>query len=165
MRNVIALCLLLGLVPTAWATEYAYTIRSAELKAKPYTDAQTLTSLPPRSKVEVLGRQGGWTHVKSISFSGWVKMLSLQLEANDQNRRGDNGLSALFNVASTGRSSSTVTTGIRGLSEEQLKNAKPNPQELQAAKRYAVSRQEAQRYAAAGKLHAQSMDYLNGGQE
>lgn len=164
MRNVFALCLLLGFVPAAWAGGYAYTIRASELKAKPYTDAQTLTSLPPRSKVEVLGRQAGWTHVKSVSFSGWVRMLNLQLEANDQSRRGDNGLSALFNVASTGRSSSTVTTGIRGLSEEQLKNTKPNPQELQAAKRYAVNRQEAQRFAAAGKLHAQSMDYLSGGQ-
>jgi hypothetical protein len=133
------------------------------MKAKPYTDAQTLTTLPPRTRVEVLSRQASWTQVKSTSFSGWVKMLSLQLESNVQ-KRGDNGLRSLFNVASTGRSSSTVTTGIRGLSEEQLKNTKPNPQALEAAKRYAVSREAAQRYAAEGKLHAQSVDYLNGGQ-
>jgi hypothetical protein len=164
MKKLIALCLLLGFVPTVWAGGYAYTIRSTELKAKPFSDAQTLTSLPPRSKVEVLVRQASWTQVKSASFIGWVKMLSLQLEANDQNKRGDNGLSSLFNVASTGRSSSTVTTGIRGLSEEQLKNTKPNPQALQAAKRYAVNRQEAQRYAAEGKLHAQSVGYLKGEQ-
>lgn len=164
MKNIIALCLLLGFVPAAWAGGYAYTIRPTELKAKPYTDAQTLTSLPPRTKVEVLARKSSWTQVKSTSFSGWVKMLSLQLESNVQNKRGDNGLRDLFNVASTGRSSSTVTTGIRGLSEEQLKNAKPDPQALQAAKRYAVSREAAQRYAAEGKLHAQSVDYLNGGQ-
>jgi len=164
MKNLVALCLLLGLVPTVWAGGYAYTIRPTELKAKPFSDAQTLTSLPPRSKVEVLGRQASWTQVKSPSFSGWVKMLSLQLEPNDQNKRGDNGLSALFNVATTGRSSSTVTTGIRGLSEEQLKNTKPNPQALQAAKTYAVSREAAQRFAAEGKLQAQHVDYLEGGQ-
>jgi hypothetical protein len=163
MKNFIALCLLLGFVPSVWAAGTAYTIRPAELKAKPYTDAQTLTTLPPQTRVEVLARQASWTQVKSTSFSGWVKMLSLQLESNVQ-KRGDNGLSALFNVASTGRSSSTVTTGIRGLSEEQLKNTKPNPQALQAAKRYAVSREAAQQYAAEGKLHAQSVDYLNGGQ-
>jgi hypothetical protein len=57
-----------------------------------------------------------------------------------------------------------VTTGIRGLSEEQLKNTKPNPQELQAAKRYAASPEEAQRFAAAGKLHAQHVEYLEGGE-
>jgi hypothetical protein len=163
MKNIIALCLLLGFVPAVWAAGTAYTIRPTELKAKPYTDADTLTTLPPQTRVEVLARQAGWTQVKSTSFSGWVKMLSLQLESNVQ-RRGDNGLRSLFNVASTGRSSSTVTTGIRGLSEEQLKNTKPNPQALQAVKRYAVSREAAQRYAADGKLHAQSVDYLSGGQ-
>jgi hypothetical protein len=164
MKHFVALCLLLGFVSTVWAGGYAYTIRPAELKAKPYSDAQTLTSLPPRSKVEVLGRQASWTQVKSASFTGWVKMLNLQLESNEQKKSGDNGLSALFNVAATGKSNSTVTTGIRGLSEEQLKNTKPDPQALQAAKRYAVSRQEAQRYATEGKLHAQSVGYLEGGQ-
>jgi hypothetical protein len=163
MKNIVALCLLLGFVPSVWAAGTAYTIRPTELKAKPYTDADTLTTLPPQTRVEVLARQAGWTQVKSTSFSGWVKMLSLQLESNAQ-KRGDNGLRSLFNVASTGRSSSTVTTGIRGLSEEQLKNTKPDPQALQAAKRYAVGREAAQRYAAEGKLHAQSVDYLSGGQ-
>ena len=164
MKYIVAFCLLLGFVPSVWAAEYAYTIRPTELKSKPYSDAQTLATLPPRSRVEVLSRQASWTQVKSPSFSGWVKMLSLRLESVGQSKRGDNGLMSLFNVAATGRSSSTVTTGIRGLSEEQLKNTKPNPQELQAARRYAVSRQEAQRYAAEGKLQAQRVDYLEGGQ-
>lgn len=164
MRSIVALCLLLGLSPTLWAGEQAYTIRPTELKSKPYSDAQTLTTLPPRSQVEVLARQSSWTQVKSPSFKGWVKMLSLRLDSSGQSKRGDNGLMALFNVASTGRSSSTVTTGIRGLSEEQLKNTKPNPAALQAGKRYAVSRQEAQRFAAEGKLQAQSVGYLEGGQ-
>jgi hypothetical protein len=164
MNYIVAFCLMFGLVSPIWAGEYAYTIRPTEMKAKPYSDAKTLTSLPPRSRVEVLGRHAGWTQVKSTSFNGWVKMLSLQLTPNDREKRGDNGLSALFNVASTGRSNSTVTTGIRGLSEEKLKNTKPNPQELQEVKRYAVSRQDAQRFAAEGKLHAQSVGYLEGGQ-
>lgn len=164
MKSAIALCLLLlGCASAAWAGETAYTIRPTELKAKPYSDAQTVTTLPPRAKVEVLARQASWTQVKSASFSGWVKMLSLRFESG-QGKRGDTGLAALFNVATTGRSGSTVTTGIRGLSEENLKNPKPNPQALQAAKRYAVSADEAQRFAGAGKLHAQRMDYLEGGE-
>jgi hypothetical protein len=72
-------------------------------------------------------------------------------------------LSALFNVAATGRGSSTVTTGVRGLSEEQLKNTKPNPQALQDAKKYASNRDDAQRFATDGKLHARSFGYLSGG--
>jgi hypothetical protein len=164
MKKIVALCLLLGFVPATWAGGYANTIRTTEVKAKPFTDAQTLTTLPPRSRVEVLERKSGWTQVKSATFTGWVKMLSLQLETSGQSKRGDNGLSALFNVASTGRSGNTVTTGIRGLSEEQLKNAKPDPQALQSARRYAASSDEARRFAAEGKLNAQSIGYANGGQ-
>jgi len=164
MKNIVALCLLFGFVPAAWAGGYAYTIRPSEMKAKPFSDAQTLTTLPPRSRVEVLTRQASWTEVKTATQTGWVKMLSLQLEKSGQGKSGDNGLSALFNVASTGRSNSTVTTGIRGLSEEQLANTKPNPQALQAAKKYAVSREDAQRFAAEAPLKARSVGYLNGGQ-
>jgi hypothetical protein len=164
MKRISLICLLLGFVPSVWAAGYANTIRTTEMKAKPFTDSQTLTVLPMRSRVEVLVRKAGWTQVKTPTVTGWVKMLSLQLETNGQGKRGDNGLNALFNVASTGRSGSTVTTGIRGLSEEQLKNAKPNPQALQAAKRYAADSEEARRFAADGKLNAQSVGYSNGGQ-
>jgi hypothetical protein len=155
--------LLLGMTSYACAGDAAYTIRSTELKAKPYGDAQTLRSLPPRTKVEVLKRQSRWTQVKVGTTSGWVKMLSLQLEASATGRHSDNGLSALFNVAATGRGSSTVTTGVRGLSEEQLKNAQPNPRALQAAKKYVVSRSEAERFADEGQLQSHDVDYLSGG--
>lgn len=164
MKKILLLCVLLGFATAVRAAGYANTIRTTEVKAKPYTDSQTVTTLPPRNRVEVLARKSGWTQVKSASFTGWVKMLSLQLETSGQGKRGDNGLSALFNVASTGRSGNTVTTGIRGLSEEQLKNAKPDPQALQAAKRYAVGSEDARRFAADGKLNAQSVGYMNGGQ-
>ncbi|HLP97837.1 MAG TPA: SH3 domain-containing protein [Sideroxyarcus sp.] len=162
MSRLFLFCVLLGFASAPWAADFARTIRVTELKAKPYSDAQTLESLAPRSRVEVLKRQSGWTQVKTAASTGWVKMLSLQLETAAQNKRGDSGLGALFNVASTGRSGSTVTTGVRGLSEEQLKNAKPDAQALQAAKRNAVSPQEARQFAAEGKLQAQSVGYLNG---
>jgi hypothetical protein len=151
----------------AYAGESAYTVRVVPLKSRPFSDAPTLANLPTSSKVEILSRQTGWTQVKSGGTTGWVKMLSLRLDAGASQRRGDSGLGSLFNVASTGRSSSTVTTGVRGLSEEQLKNTKPNPQALQAGKAFVVGKSEAQRFAEEGGLHAQHLDYLaapNGGQ-
>jgi hypothetical protein len=153
---------LLGFAAAAGAADFARTIRATELKAEPYSDAQTLENLSAQSRVEVLQRQSGWTQVKTAGASGWVKMLSLQLEGGTA-KSGDSGLGALFNVASTGKSGSTVTTGVRGLSEEQLRNARPDAQALQAAKRHAVSKQEAERYATEGKLEAQSVDYVDGG--
>jgi len=69
-------------------------------------------------------------------------------------------LGTLFNVASTGSSGSTTTTGVRGLSEEKLRNPQPNPQALQQLGDLAVSKAEAQQFAKSGRLSAAQMDYL-----
>lgn len=162
MRKLLIWCCALGFVGSALAAEDAYTIRATELKIKPYSDAQTLTTLPARSRVAVLQRRASWTQVKSGETTGWVKMLSLQLARGATDRRADNGLRSLFNVARSGGSGATVTTGVRGLSEEQLKNAQPDPEALQELERYAANRRDAQRFAAEGKLQGQRVDYLVG---
>jgi hypothetical protein len=143
------------------AGEVAYTVRATELKAKPFADAATLLSLAEHGKVEVVARQASWMQVKADGTTGWVKMLSLRLgNAEAQKKTGDGGLGALFNVATTGSSGSTVTTGVRGLSEENLKNAHPNPQALEAMQSYAVNEQGANSFAKAGKLESRQLDYL-----
>lgn len=143
----------------AQAGEPAYTVRATELKARPFSDAATVANLAERSQVEVVARQGSWTQVEANGKTGWVKMLSLRF-GDAQKKSGDSGLGALFNVATTGSSGSTVATGVRGLSEENLKNPHPAPQELQQLKHYAVGKQEAQRFARAGKLQPQQVAYL-----
>ncbi|MBI1173695.1 MAG: hypothetical protein GC139_00325 [Sideroxydans sp.] len=145
----------------AQAGETAYTVRATELKAKPFSDAATLASLAERSKVEVLARQASWMQVQANGKTGWVKMLSLRFgDAAAQKKSGDSGLAALFNVAKGGGSGSTVATGVRGLSEENLKNPHPDPQALQQLKGYKVNRQAAQQFARAGKLKAEQVAYL-----
>jgi uncharacterized protein YgiM (DUF1202 family) len=160
MRWIAAVCLSL-LCGLAQAGDPAYAVRDTDLKARPYSDADTLSVVSANSKVEIMQRKSSWMQVKVGGKTGWVKMLSLRLgEASAQKKRGDSGLASLFNVATTGSSGSTVTTGVRGLSEEQLKNTHANPQELEAARAYAVDKAEAKKFAKAGKLTAHSMDYL-----
>ena len=164
MKLIFALCFGLYMLTAAAAQagEIAYTVRATELKAKPFADAATLLSLAEHGKVEIVARQASWMQVKAADgTTGWVKMLSLRLGNGEASKKsGDNGLGALFNVAATGNSGSTVTTGVRGLSEENLKNAHPNPQALKTMQGYAVSKQEASGFAKAGKLKSQHMDYL-----
>lgn len=161
MKLIFALCLYMLSAAAAQAGEIAYTVRATELKAKPYTDAATLLNLAEHGKVEIVARQASWMQVKANGTTGWVKMLSLRLGAGDAtNKSGDSGLGALFNVAATGKSGSTVTTGVRGLSEEKLKNARPNPQALKTMQGYAVSGQDASGFARVGNLKSQQMDYL-----
>ena len=157
-----ALCLGMLSATVAQAGEIAYTVRATELKAKPFADAETLLKLNEHGKVEIVSRQASWMQVKTGETTGWVKMLSLRLGSGEaQKKSGDGGLGALFNVAATGSSGSTVTTGVRGLSEENLKNARPNPQELEVMQNYAASEQDAIDFAKAGKLAKQQMGYLS----
>lgn len=143
----------------AQAGEAAYTVRATELKARPFSDAATLSSLGERSEVEVLERRASWMRVRTNGKTGWVKMLSLRF-GDGQKKSGDSGLAALFNVAKGGGSGSTVATGVRGLSEENLKNPHPAPQQLQQLKRYEVNKSAARRFARTGKLKAEQVAYL-----
>lgn len=159
MQLMFAVCLSMA-SGLGLAGEAAYTVRPTELKAKPFTDADTVANLAEKSGVEVLARQGSWNQVKANGATGWVKMLSLRFGDGTQKKSGDSGLGALFNVAATGKSGSTTTTGVRGLSEEKLRNPQPDPQALEQLGELAVSKTEAQQFAKSGNLSAAQMDYL-----
>lgn len=140
----------------AWA-EPATVIRATELKAEPATDAATVAQLAEKTQVDALERKGGWTRVKAGSAQGWVKMLALRYDGTA--KRGDTGVAQAFNVARTGSSGTQVTTGVRGLDEEQLAKAQPNPAELAKLNRFAVDRAGATEFAAEGKLSPVSVAY------
>jgi hypothetical protein len=141
----------------AWA-EPATTIRQVELKKAPAADAQTIGQIAENTAVDALERKGGWTRVKSASGDGWVRMLALRFGGPGAARQGDSGISRLFNVARTGSSGTTVTTGVRGLDPEMLANAQPNPAELAKMEQYAVTPQAAAGFAAKGKLKANPVE-------
>ena len=149
--------LLLAWLPLAALAEPANLIRATELKQAPAADAATLATLPENAAVEALERQGGWTRVKAGAAEGWVRMLALRYGATAKS--GDSGASQLFNVARTGSSGTQVTTGVRGLDETQLANARPNPAELAKMKEFAADRNAAAGFAAEGKLSAKSVEY------
>ena len=155
--------LLLVLPLLANAAESAQTLTSTVLRQEPFIDAKTISTLPASTAVEVLKRQGGWLQIKASGAEGWVKMTSIRLGSGTVDAKGDSGLAALFNVASSGRSGEkgvTVTTGVRGLSAEDLKNAKPAPEAVKKLDSYSGSKNEAQSFASSGKLQAQKVDYL-----
>jgi hypothetical protein len=86
-------------------------------------------------------------------------MLNLR-STNTSARQGDSGLQSLFNMGRSGSSGITVATGVRGLSEEDLKNAQPNPAELAKLKGYAVDRRQAEKFGSSSKLKTQTLDYV-----
>ena len=161
MKTIIFMGLML-LSSLAQAAETAYLVRATALKAKPFADAETLATLAEQSKVEILTRQASWMQIKAEAGTGWVKMLSVRMgnPGAPAAKSGDSGLGKIFNLATTGSSGSTVTTGVRGLSEEQLRNAQPNPEGFKTLQSFAVKREEAQKFAKSGQLKAEKMEYL-----
>lgn len=150
--------LILLLFPLACWAEPATITRLTELKKGPASDAATVAELPENAAVDALERRGGWTRVKSASGEGWVRMLSLRFGGPGEAKRGDTGVSKLFNVARTGSSGTTVTTGVRGLDPEMLAKAQPNPAELAKMEQYAVTPDAAAGFAAKGKLQAHQVE-------
>lgn len=144
---------------TAYA-DPATVIRPIEVKQAPASDAETVASLEENATVQTGERRGGWIQVKTdAGASGWVKFLALRFSGGGSEKTGDSGVAQLFNVARGGSSGSQVTTGVRGLDAEDISAAQPDPARLKQMDGYAVNAEEAGRFAAAGPLQAQSVDY------
>ena len=140
--------------------EPATLVRASDLKAQPASDAATVTELAVNAAVEAGERNGGWVRVKTpAGAEGWVKMLALRYGGPGAAKRGDSGIGQAVNVARSGSSGTQVTTGVRGLDENDLRTARPNAAELKKLQGYAESKQGSAGFAESGKLHAQRVEY------
>jgi len=156
---VAAIVLCVFCAPIVYA-DPATVARLTPLKKEPATDAETVAELEENTAVETGERRGGWIQVKtSTAATGWAKFLALRFAGSGTARAGGDSVAQLFNVARGGTSGSQVTTGVRGLDAEDISGAQPNAAALQTMDGYAVSADEAGRFAAAGPLQAQSVDY------
>jgi SH3-like domain-containing protein len=148
------------LVPALALAGPATAIRPTEIRQAPRFDSVALARLAEGQRVEAFERRGGWTRVKDAGGNeGWVRMFMLRHTGGGTARQGDSGILAAINVARTGSSGRQVTTGVRGLDAEQLKNAKPDAVEFRKLEGYATSRDDAARFAAEGKLLARQVAY------
>lgn len=135
--------------------------RAADLKAKPFVDAATLTQLPEQTKVDILGNEGGWSQIKSPQGqTGWVRLLHVRPDSASSGN-ALSSLGTLGNVARTGSSGATATTGAKGISKDDLAQAAPSPQEVKRLTQYASNRQSAEQHARSNRLQKRNMAYLD----
>jgi hypothetical protein len=165
MKTLLRLVVLLAwLIPAAYAAETGYTLKATEVKDKPFLDANTLATLPEKTTVEILTRQGAWMQIKAADIKqGWIRMLSVRLGNPDQKLRDTSSLLSALAIGSRPRpaTTSTVTTGVRGFSEEDLANAKPNAGEVEKMNGFAATAEEATKLAESGKLAARPVAYFD----
>jgi hypothetical protein len=167
----LAVVAFLALAPMAWAQDAAFTNRSTELKDRGANEARTVATLPENTAVKVLGRGAGWTRVDAGGQNGWVRMFHLRFPTTVDSSASSSGssggflsgvTSALTGGRKTTQTTTIATTGIRGLSPEDLKNASPDPAALAKAQSYRADKPAAERFAREGKLSAVPVDYSQG---
>jgi Bacterial SH3 domain len=151
-------------LPAAYAAESGYTLKATVLKDKPFLDAVTVVTLPEKTPVEIVTRQGAWMQIRTKDKQqGWVRMLSVRLGSPDQKPRGGGNLLSAIGIGNRPRTSTTatVTTGVRGFSEEDLAKAAPNAAELEKMKGFAATIAETAKLAETGKLAATPIAYFD----
>jgi hypothetical protein len=171
MRSLRTLLASLGLCAAlaAAAQEQAFTNRATELKERADPSAPALASLPENTPVKVLAREGAWTRVEASGKNGFVRVFHLRFPASVEggsSSGGSNPLSSIggfFSGQKSDARANLASTGVRGLSKEDLKNASPDAAALQAMQSYRADKPEAQRFAREGKLVAVKVEDSKGG--
>jgi Bacterial SH3 domain len=135
--------------------------RQTELKAEPAPSARTLSTLAANTPVTITNRQGGWLRVTSGEARGWVRLLhvSSQPAASTSSARAELEAAARVATGRAGQGNVAVTTGIRGLDEKELREAKPNPEELARLESFGAQPAQAQAHAKSQSLERRQVPY------
>jgi hypothetical protein len=164
MISRLLLIALLALPLAAAAQERAFTNRSTDLRERGDAGARSLATLPESTPVKVLARGGAWTRVEASGQSGYVGAFHLRFPATAEAASSSSGSDVLSSIGSafTGKRSNQktalATTGVRGLSKEELQNSNPDPEQLRRLQSYRADRAAAERFARDGKLAAVQVD-------
>lgn len=129
------------------------TSTSTDLKNAPEPGANTIAKLPAGTNIDVGERNGAWYQVKSAQGQGWVRMLNVRLGSGTRTQ-GESAIGGLAALGKASRTETTVATGVRGLSKENLQAAHENPRELKKLDPYEVSAEDALAFGRAGHLPA-----------
>ncbi len=141
------------------------TTRSAvELMAEPYGDAKRAGQLPANTRVDILGRRGGWLRISGQGKTGWARLYQIRTGEGPQGTKSGEGIAILRNIEQTGRSGSqgiVATTGIRGLSAEDIKTAKPDPKAVESMNASQASDSAARQFAQSAGLKQNDVPFLS----
>lgn len=149
-------------IATPAATQAGRVARTTDLRDKPANDGAMLRVVPANTAVTVAERQGGWYHVSVDGTAGWMRLSAVRFGAPGATASAGGGSSPLKFLQS-GRSavtSGTVTTGVRGLSEEGLSKAEPDYAAVAALDALAVSGDDARGFAGEAPLAAVKIEYV-----
>ena len=157
--RILAWLLLPAALP-AWAAP-GVMLKDEALRATASATAAVVGKAVKGAPVDILARQGGWSQVRVQDKTGWVRLLSVRGGSAAQTDVAGELKGALA-LGTTRRDPGKVVAvaGVRGLSEEELKQAQYDARQLQQLDGYAVALPEAARFAAEAGLARRELAYL-----
>jgi len=168
--------LLLG--PSTAAEQHGVIVREARVYADASVAAPQVGTIRAGTRVSLFGRKGGWEEIfaEREELIGWIRSYQVragdyapQVEADaEPDSRGFlSGLAAFsrkasrfFSNDSPGSSSGTATIGVRGLSESEIRSAKPDMAEFAKMQGFASDPRRLAVFRDQGRLTVQQVEYL-----
>jgi len=137
---------------SAWAAP-GTVLRNDKLYSQPSASSRVAGSVTKGTSVNILAKQGGWLRVTAGKSTGWVRLLSVRAGAGGL---GGAGLGDVVGAATTKSDPSRVVAvaGLRGLNDEDLKQAKFNADELARLDALNVTAAQARNFASQSGLAA-----------
>jgi hypothetical protein len=160
-RFLFALLLATIFMPViALASESGVALRSDIIRGEPYSDAKKTGDMTRGDKLEINNKKGAWLNIKTAKAKGWVRLLAVKRgNGNNSGNEGKGVLDLASGRAGTGKV--VATAGVRGMSEEDLRNARFNEAETQKMEGYTQPPEQGSKFASKGKLRAVQFDYLS----
>ena len=159
LRLIHALVVLL-LIALPAAAQQVTLERDSPLYAEPRLEAAQVTQMKQGATGEVIGKEGAWLNLKTAGGSGWLFSFNVRFQGQKAGG-GDGGGSALGRVFGPKQNVNvTASIGIRGLDEQDLKQASFNDAQIKLLDSYTASKQTAEDGARATGLSPVSVEYL-----
>lgn len=153
MKPTLPLWLLLGasLIASSAHAAPGTLLRDESLRSQPSATAPVAAQISRGTSVDIVARRGGWLQVNTGRSQGWVRLLSVRA---GQGGSGGAGLGDVVGVATRRADPSRVVSvaGVRGLNEDQLRQARFDADELARLDNYSATLSQGRNHASRAGL-------------
>lgn len=128
-------------------------LRSEKIYSQPSSGSKVTANVAKGATVNILAKQGGWLRVSAGNSTGWMRLLSVRAGAGGLS---GSGVGDVLGAATTRSDPSRVVAvaGLRGLNDEELKQAKFNADELARLNTWNVTETQTRSFASQSGLVA-----------
>jgi hypothetical protein len=136
--------------------------RNSPLYSEPLLESPPVAQLKQGDSGEVIGKQGAWLNLKSPAGTGWLFSFNVRFPARKADGGEPGAGAALGRVFGPRRNVSvTSSIGVRGIEEEELKQATFDGAQMKLLSGFAATKGAAEERARAAGLAAAKIDYLD----